>query len=400
MRIGIFTDTYIPELNGVANSAFMLKQQLEALGNQVYVFTASNPEAKDDDPNVFRLNSTPCPLLKERRLAYDSFREWAPLIRSLNLDLIHTQTEFTVGHIGRRAAKWLQIPMVHTYHTIYEDYTHYLKIPGNARLKGLVRKFSRFCCDHANAVIVPTAKVRRLLLSYGVNTDVYVQPTGIDLTKFMRPDQEHVLAIRDSFGLTRRNHVMVSIGRLSQEKNLAEIITYMKEIRGSDPMARLLVVGDGPERENLEEQVKAEGLERIVFFTGAVPWDEIQDYYAAGDVFVCASTSETQGLTYDEALASGKPLLVREDPCLDGLLSRGKNGYSYQDEAEFLSAYEMLFDGGEFRQMEHAARESVKPLLAETFAENVEKIYDSLVYGTPITGERQKRYDQVDTIAG
>lgn len=149
MRIGLFTDTYYPELNGVANSVFQLKKELENRGNDVYVFTVSNPAIKQAEEKVYRLKSIPCSLLKERRMSCTFFHEWFRIIRELKLDIIHTHTEFMVGHIGRKAAEKLHIPHIHTYHTIYEDYTHYLKIPGNEKLKGVIRGLSCICCNHA-----------------------------------------------------------------------------------------------------------------------------------------------------------------------------------------------------------------------------------------------------------
>lgn len=390
MRIGLFTDTYYPELNGVANSTYQLKKELEARGNEVYVFTVTNPDVKEPEPHVYRMRSLPCPLLRERRVGYSLFHYWFPLIESLHLDIIHTQTEFSVGHIGRRAAEALQIPLVHTYHTIYEDYTHYLRIPGNGHLKGVVRELSRFCCEHADQVIVPTDKVRRLLDSYGVQKPVQVQPTGISLAKFQRIDEKKVREIRGRYGIQPEHHVLVSIGRLSEEKNLREIICHMGEIVKFDKLARLLVVGDGPERTSLEELATDRHLEDHVIFTGQADWDEIQNYYAAGDVFTCASNSETQGLTYAEALACGKPLLVKKDECLENLLEQGVNGYAYETEPEFLENYQRLFQDNAYRNLEFDARKSVRKLSAEAFGEHVEQLYREVLERKSGSGFRKR----------
>jgi len=375
MRIGLFTDTYYPEVNGVANSVFQLKKELEDRGNQVYVFTVSNPAVKEKEEHVYRMKSVACPLIRERRMNCSFFGHWFSIIKSLKLDVIHTQTEFFVGHIGRKAAQKLQIPLVHTYHTIYEDYTHYLRIPGNEKLKGMIRSISRICCNHADEVIVPTDKVKQLLLSYGVQRPILVQPTGIQLSKFNTVDRNEVTEIKLKYNIEPKQHVLISIGRLSKEKNLQEIIEHMEKIVKLDPMARLLIVGDGPERTNLEESVKAKKLGSYVKFTGEVDWTHIQNYYAAGDVFTCASTSETQGLTYAEALACGKPILVRKDECLKNLLQDGINGYFYQNETEFIERYRLLFQNKKYEEMKFIARESVKNISAKVFGGNMEQIY-------------------------
>lgn len=387
MRIGLFTDTYYPEINGVANSVFLLKKELESKGNQVYVFTVSNPVVKKKESHVYRMKSVECPLLKERRMSYATFFHWFQVIQVLNLDIIHTHTEFMVGHIGRKVAKRLNIPLVHTYHTIYEDYTHYLKIPGNKKLKGIVRNLSCICCDRADEVIVPTNKVRELLLSYGVKRQIRVQPTGISLSKFSIVDWKAVMAIKEKYKISENQHVLVSIGRLSKEKNLQEILRFMRKIVKIDNQARLLIVGDGPERKVLEEQVRKENLETYVYFTGEVDWKEIQNYYAAGDVFTAASTSETQGLTYIEALASGKPILVRKDECLQDILQNGTNGYCYQTEDEFLEGYVQLFCDENCRKMSGEVRESIKKMSSEMFGSNVEKIYENLINLMKVKGD-------------
>lgn len=381
MKIGIFTDTYFPEVNGVANSAYQLKNELEKIGHTVYVFTVTNPEAPKDEHNVYRLKSVPFVFLKERRVSYSLTRMWLNKIRSLHLDLIHTQTEFSLGHMGRKLSEYLDIPMVHTYHTIYEDYTHYIKVPGSSKLKKVVKTFSRHCCNHAEKVIVPSMKVKDLLEMYGVNRDIIVQPTGVDFSKFNKIDENSVSALKEKYEFTDEMHVLVAIGRVSQEKNLMEIIEYLPKLVQADPMVRLAIVGDGPQREELEEKVWQLRLEQYVTFTGMVPWDEIQNYYAMGNAFICASTSETQGLTYIEALASGRPILVRADKCLEGVLQEGINGYSYEDKAQFVKKYMSMFENGRNLFMAENARASIEYFSAESFAANVEQIYEDVLEG-------------------
>ena len=197
MKIGVFTDTYYPEANGVATSVFQLKKELERRGHTVYIFTVSNPGMKEKEENVYRIKSIPFLLLKDRRVGCPLIRKWVRRIRKLELDVIHTQTEFIIGHIGRKAAKECQIPLLHTYHTIYEDYTHYLKVPGNSNLKCVARAMSRYICEKANKVVVPTEKVRKLLIEYGVHKPIDVEPTGIDLSKFETYEPDKVRRLKE-----------------------------------------------------------------------------------------------------------------------------------------------------------------------------------------------------------
>lgn len=374
MRIGLFTDTYYPEINGVATSVYQLKKELEANGNQVYVFTVSNPIQKEEEKHVYRIKSIPCILLKERRISCSFTRKWYKIIKELNLDVIHTQTEFNVGHIGRRAAEKFHIPLVHTYHTIYEDYTHYLKIPGNQKMKGIIRRLSRICLNKADLVVVPTEKVKRIIQGYGVKKPIITQPTGINLSKFERVDWDKVIRLRNQYGIKEKDNILLSIGRLSHEKNIEEIIKFLPKLVKRDINVKFFIVGGGPEKSVLENMVNELKLSEHVVFTGEIEWNEIQNYYVIGNVFVSASTSETQGLTYAEALASGKPLLVHKDECLNELLQSGINGYAYQNEEEFINYYHMLFlKKNIFKEKE--IRESVQKLSSKSFGKNMEKIY-------------------------
>ena len=379
MNIGIFTDTYYPEVNGVANSTYQLKRGLEELGHKVYVFTVTNPNANiESETNVFRIASVPFILCKERRVGCPIIRKWKRVIKELELDIIHTQTEFIMGHLGHKVAEYLDIPHVHTYHTIYEDYTHYLRIPGNKRLKGVVRSFSRHCCNNADVVIVPTDKVKKILAEYHVDKEIKVIPTGINLNKFMKFNKLNTNKIKKDLGLLDK-HVLIYIGRISEEKNIEEVMDNFLEVQKIDDKAALVIVGDGPEMDSLKRYKESLGLRENVIFTGMVPWDSIEDYYGIGDIFVSASTSETQGLTYAEALASSLPLLVRKDPCLNNILLEKLNGVAYENQSQFLEGYKYLINAMKSSEFKNKIRNSIEFLKGEKFAIDVEKVYMDLM---------------------
>ena len=400
MRIGLFTDTYYPETNGVATSVYQLKKELERLGNEVYVFTVSNPIADEKEPNVFRIKSLPFLLFRERRVACGIPLYWYTVIKKLHLDIIHTQTEFGVGNIGRMAAKLFHIPLIHTYHTIYEDYTHYLRIPGNRRLKGLIRRLSSMWCNQTDCVIAPTEKVKKLLEEYGVSKEIALQPTGISLEKFARPDGNEIKRIQAELHLEKEDHILISIGRVSKEKNLEELVRFLKQAAETDRHIKLLIVGDGPQQKELKQLVAAKNLDDHVLFAGEVAWRDIQNYYAVGDVFVSASTSETQGLTYLEALASGKPLLVRMDDCLEDVLLPGKNGVAYQSEAEFLNACENFWNGSKTWNADVIRKSAVK-LSSEQFGRHILTVYETVTAQTDHTGRKTyEDYGKIHSMVG
>lgn len=374
MNIGIFTDSYYPEINGVANSAYELKKGLEQLGHTVYIFTVSNPAVSTKEEGVYRIASVPFPTLKERRIGCTLSKIWKRRIRKLHLDIIHTQTEFIMGHLGRKLADWLGIPHIHTYHTIYEDYLSYLHMPDRRCFRKIAQRFSRICCNHADEIVVPTQKVKGLLAQYGVKKQVHVIPSGISLQKFAEPDREHVSKLRQKLGISEDKLVLLYVGRLSVEKNISELLTYFNKVQQKDNIV-LLLVGDGPAREALEQQVEQLHLSSYVFFAGMVPFDKIEDYYALGDIFVSGSTSETQGLTYAEALAAGMPLLVRRDACLNGVLIEYENGISYVDEEMFQQGLQYLRTHYGREMQKEKMMESVSGLGAAGFAKQIEALY-------------------------
>lgn len=374
MNIGIFTDTYYPEINGVANSTYELKKGLEQLGHTVYIFTVSNPAVPLEEEGVYRIKSVPFPMLKERRIGYTIFKVWKKKIERLHLDIIHTQTEFVMGHFGRKMADWLGIPHIHTYHTIYEEYLSYLHMPDKQCFRKMAQRFSRICCNHADEIIVPTGKVKRILKQYGVNKDVHVIPSGISLQKFAEPDERQISELRLQLGIGEEQMVLLYIGRLSAEKNISELITYFHNLDEKKNIT-LLLVGDGPEREALEQQVRQLHLESRVIFTGMVSFDRIEDYYALGDIFVSGSTSETQGLTYIEALAAGIPLLVRRDDCLKGVLREYENGISYIDDRTFQDGLRYLCTQYRPKISKEKIMGSVASLGTAGFAKQVETLY-------------------------
>lgn len=383
MNIALFTDTYYPEINGVATSVFMLKTELEQRGHNVYVFTTKTPGAPEHEFNVFRVPSLPCVLITERRVGLFYQPRLAAIIKRLNLDVIHTHTEFSLGIFGRIMAKDLRIPLIHTYHTIYEDYTHYVthsKIL-DERAKAAVRTFTKVCCNHTEQVIVPTEKVKELLTDYSVKKDIAVVPTGINLRKFDRNNfvKEEIVALREQFGVKETDKVILYLGRISKEKNLQEVIDAMPEYLSDKDNVKFLIVGNGPDKERLYDLVQELGLAHKIIFTGEQPWDIIAKFYQLGDVFVSASNSETQGLTYIEAMASGLPVVAKEDRCLDDILFDGVNGYAFASKEKLMEGLNKVLFSGNTQEYSMNSIKIVSKYSTEEFAMNIEKVYEKVI---------------------
>jgi 1,2-diacylglycerol 3-alpha-glucosyltransferase len=392
LNIGLFTETYYPEINGVANSVFMLKRELEKIGHTVYVFTTTTPGSPDYEHNVFRVPSLPCVFITERRVGLFYLPKLAALIKKLSLDLIHTHTEFSLGIFGRIMAKELKIPTVHTYHTIYEDYTHYITHfkTLDKRAKAFVRIFSKICCNTVEQVIVPTEKVKELLLQYSVFKDISVIPTGINLDKF-NPEfysEEDVLTLKKQYGIQLEEKVLLYLGRISKEKNIDEILEAMPEYMSLRADVKFLIIGGGPEMDVLKHRAAEMKLQDRILFTGPKPWDDIGLYYQLGDVFVSASQSETQGLTYIEAMAAGVPIVAKRDKCLDDILVSGWNGYDFTDRSGLIKGLDSIFYENDGILYGENAKNKVKKYSAKEFAKNVEMVYDEVIRRDAISEQR------------
>lgn len=382
MKIGLFTDTYYPQINGVATSVLILKENLERLGHQVYVFTTTDPNATEDENNVYRMPSIP--FASARRLGMFYHTGLVKFIKGLKLDVIHTHTEFSLGVFGRSMARKLNIPLLHTYHTIYEDYTHYIvkfKL-FDFIAKNTARKISANFCNSVNRVIAPTEKVKELLRSYKVNQYISVIPTGIELSKFSSYTKSsmEVNNLRTELNIGEKDKVLLYIGRISEEKNIGELLVSMQPLLISNNDIKFVLIGDGLEKSNLEELAIKLGIKNQTIFAGERPWDSIGMYYQLGDVFVSASQSETQGLTYIEALASGLPLVAKADQCLDGVLQNGVNGYTFQGRDDFLQSINTILTNESYKElMSMGAVQSVEKFSATHFALAVEAAYTNVL---------------------
>lgn len=388
MNIALFTETYYPEINGVATSVYLLKQELEKRGHTVYVVTTTTPGSPEHEYNVYRVPSLPCLLITERRVGLFYQPKLAHIIRHMHLDIIHTHTEFSLGIFGRIMARELRLPLVHTYHTIYEDYTHYfMKFKSlDERAKSFVRSFTKICCNTVEQVIVPTEKVKRLLRSYNVRQDIAVIPTGIDLSKF-DADQYSIgelHALRASFGIPADAKIVLYLGRISQEKNIDELLLGIPDFLARHTNAWFLIIGGGPDKERLMHllenmPVPAESVRSRIIFGGEQPWDAIGKFYRMADVFVSASNSETQGLTYIEAMACGLPIVARQDPCLDGILEDGINGYSFTEQTGLTNGLENVLYTGNTYEYSKNSETKVQKYSTIEFAKKVEAVYRNII---------------------
>ncbi|MDD3541635.1 MAG: glycosyltransferase family 4 protein [Petrimonas sp.] len=380
MKVLITTDWYRPVVNGVVTSVLSLADGLTALGAEVRILTLSGDMHSRTDGNVTYLGSIGVgKIYPNARLKTAPSSKYIRELVDWRPDVVHSQCEFSTFFLAKKIAEACDCPLVHTYHTVYEDFTHYFS-PSVRFGKAMAAAFSKSILAKTDSVIVPTGKVRDMLLRYGVKTPISVVPSGLELGQFEAlPDENGRNALRTSLGVGQNDRVLLFLGRLAQEKNIDELLELMTI--ETDKHLRLLLVGDGPYRAQLEEKAKTLGLGERVIFGGMVKPCEVAKYYALGDVFVSASQSETQGLTYIEAMASGLPLLCRDDPCLANVIQNGVNGLTYGNSDEFAAKLHSLIRDDSYRQkLGEAARETAfRHFSSEGFAGSVLNEYRALL---------------------
>lgn len=377
MKILITTDWYAPVVNGVVVSVLLLQRELEKLGHEVRVVTLAPGLRSFRKGSIYYIGSVSAGKiypgarlrLRRSRALLRQLEEWGP-------DIVHSQCEFSTLWVALAIARRMDVPVVHTYHTVYEDYTHYLPI-GKRTGKLVATTLSRRVCRRVACVVVPSGKVERLLRSYGVSRRIEVIPTGIDLRAYRQaPDPRVQEILRRKLGIPKGKLVLLYLGRMAKEKGLEELMDHLARAGRKD--AVVLLVGDGPDREEVLACAKEKKVP--VIFAGMVPHSEVPNYYRLGDIFVTASTSETQGLTYFEALAAGLPVLCRKDPCLEGVIENGVNGWQYETgEAFCLHLAQFCGDKALRERMAQAAEETADRFSAEAFGRSAEALYRSVL---------------------
>lgn len=367
MKILITSDWPLSVANGVVTSMKNLQEELTAKGHEVRLLSLSESSHSYTDGPIYYIRSMPIgiypnvrmPLSYRHRLLKELI-QWKP-------DVIHSQCEFFTMQFAKRISRKTGAPIIHTYHTMYERYVRYV-LPGKRLGKKTVRALTRKLLKKTSAVVAPTSKMKEILSAYDMKAPIYVIPTGISLKQHKKEiTEEACLLKRKSLGIAPDQPVMINLGRLGEEKNVDELLSFFVKAREAHPDLVFLIVGDGPARKDLEAHAEKLGIREHVIFTGMVDPSTVQEYYRLSDLFVCASTSEAQGLTYVEAAANKLPLLCRDDPCARDVITPGENGYLYTNEEEFLRLLQKMLADPEWRS--RAGRKSAE--IADTFDKSV-----------------------------
>lgn len=386
MKILITMDSDVQrDINGIVTTARMLCRQLEARGHEVRFLCLSGRGKGYTDGKVTYISALPAEFVYPDirfRFGAASTRElrgileWRP-------DLVHSQNETSTLASAKKIARRLDIPLIQTHHTCWQDYMRYMHV-GRRLGDWVVRNYYRYIVSrYCVYIIAPTPKVARLTESYRLFCPTVLLPSGVDLARFDRPlPPAQARALRKKWQLPT-GPLALHLGRMAAEKNVEELLTLWQKME-----IPLLIVGGGPCLPALREQAHRAGLDGKVFFTGMVPFEETWKYYQLADLFVCASTTETQGMTYCEAAASGLPLLCRADPCLEDLLVEGVNGWAYRTPEEFYAKAALALAAPPDRAA--VAAVAAEKLSQERFGDRIVRLYEQALR---IHGKEENAYD-------
>ena len=385
MRIGLFTDTYPPFINGVSTSVLMLKQGLEKLGHEVYVVTVNDESfSYKEEDGILKIPSFPIGLMNFRQSGIYPLKA-LKIIKKWKLDIIHSHTEFSIGTFARLISKQLNIPLVHTYHTMYEEYIYYItKGYFNSASKKLVEYLTLFLCDKTiDELIVPTEKTKELFKDkYKVKRDVYVIPSGIDTTRFYKEniDKNEIINLKKDLGLKKTDFIVLYVGRIAKEKSIDFLINNFNSVLKRIPKAKMIIVGDGPDIKDLIDLTRKKGLENKIIFTGKAPWTDVPKYYSLCDLFVTASKTETQGLTVIEAMGASKPVVAIRDESFELMITDKKDGLFFDDEKSYVDMIYEVYKNKKLRdEISFNARLTADKYSPYNYAKNVLKVYEKVI---------------------
>ncbi len=318
MRIAMLTDAYYPQPNGVAVSVYLYKKYLERLDHEVYVVTPFGPKS---DKTVLEIGGTIFPW--EKNHVIPSSGRILPIIEFLKknrVEVIHSHAPFALGFRALAVQKHLCLPHVHTYHTLLVEYRHYIPKPLTPSAAS-VEEFSAWFCNNVNRVVAPTERIKHELIKYGVVRPIDVVPTGIDVEHFQKPPSKN---IRKEYQVDKRTKLLLYVGRLAHEKNVFFLLDVLRKLMQDGLDAHLLMVGDGPAKEEVKSYSASLGVDQNVTLVGAVNRNELPDYYQQVDLFVFASLTETQGLVVLESLAAGTPVVAIRRMGVANVLKNGE----------------------------------------------------------------------------
>lgn len=376
MKIGIFSNNYLPNPYGVSQSIESFRQELESRGHKVFIFASKWKGYKDENPNVFRYPSIDIEYKIKFPLAIPYSCKMNEILENLNLDIIHSQHPNLLGSAAMKWARKKNIPLVFTWHTLYDKYAHFVPLlPKKLAIWWAIRN-ARDYANHCDWVVAPTPSLKKIIEDWGVtNQNIEIIPTGVDESAYANPDRE---GVRKKFGVKNEEILLLLISRLTEEKNVEFLFQAVIPILRKNSRVKFLAAGDGNLVARLKKMSAQSGVGERIFFEGIVSKNEIKNYYAAGDIFVYASKSETQGMILTEAMYSGLPIVAVRATGAEDIILDGETGFLVSENpAEFAGATEKLIADENLRKRfsENAKRVAREKYTASICADKMLEVY-------------------------
>ena len=382
MRVALFVETYLPEINGVVTHVKVLKDGLEKLGHEVLVVCA-DVNAKH---HYIKDGILHCPAMLSKRiynygLALPISTKRKRLIKEFNPDIIHIHTEFGVGFSGAMIARHLNVPLVYTLHTMYDEYIYYIAPrPFIPLMTKVSHSYFKFLAKRANALTGPSKKVDEYCKSCGVDKNVSVIPNPVELDMFepsnINPVKKH--EFRKKYNISDDTMLACFCGRLGHEKSVDVLIKFWAQTVTPQDNVKLMIIGEGPAKEGLEELADKLGVKDTVIFTGRVEHVDLPPYYAGCDCYITTSLSDTNSISMLEAMATGLPVLHLHDELNKGQIIPGVNGMIFSNAEQMHECIIKLknLSDDEREALSRSTRESVKQSGAENLANYLLTIYN------------------------
>ena len=375
MKIGMFSDSYRPYTSGVVRSIETTTAELTALGHEVFIFAPNYPNCEKEE-GVFRFASVPTPTYPDFAIALPFSLNLNAMVKRLDLDVIHVHSPFSMGLLGSRCARRYNIPLVFTYHTMYDQYVHYLPFAQGLSKKVVLKLASNFC-NRCDLVVAPTEIVKNII-SQNVQTEVKAIPTGIEISEFAKTDRQW---LRRHYNIPDHVKILLNLGRLGKEKNIVFLLDVYRQIIKTDPDTVFIIVGDGPDRESLQQQAIEMGLGERVIFTGPMGREQVVNAYAGADLFIFASLTETQGLVLGEAKAAGLPSVAVKALGAAEMVNDGVDGFlTPLDQDNFLARVRQLLQDNELRlSMSEKALQGAEVISSTNMAKRLLSAYEGTI---------------------
>lgn len=333
MNIAIFTNNYLPNPYGVAKSIESFREEFEKRGHTVYIFAPRTKGYADENPNVFRYPSIDLKYKISFPLGVPFSRRIDRILENLKIDVVHSQHPNLLGWTAKRWAKKKRVPLVFTWHTLYDRYVHFVPlVPKGLAAWWVIRQAARYA-NNADAVVAPSESLRKIISQWGVaGKNTAVIPTGIDEEKFLRGNGKN---IKEKYGIKFGDVVLLTVCRLTEEKNVIFLFESVMKAMIKNERLKFIAVSGGNLEPRLRNMARLKNIEKRIFFTGVV--ENVEDYYAAADVFVYASKSETQGMIISEAMYMKLPVVAVRAPGIEDAVVDGETGFLIEENEDIFS---------------------------------------------------------------